>query len=383
MKVKLATIELKRAMKNITKIVRNDESKQVTYVTLTTKDKLLELNALGSNNSISINIEAEVIEPGKAITPSKVFYELINKLEDTDISLEVENNKFMVKTQSIKAGLPLISEDNYTPANYEKVDENSNCTEVNIDPKLLSEALFKTTPFCKYSNAEQNTPLKGILLKFSGKSFKAMATNVSMGVKIEAEIAEAPEMTINLPPYSSNIIQDLCKETKQEKVKLMVNEKKTTVIFKTDNITYYSMQYSGAYPDLERVFKQSINSNFITIDREKTLKSMERMNCFTEDKGSTIPLLMKFESENLLMNIKSAFGENEEQLRYIEKHKDQDVIVAVNCNYITNSLCKCNTDNIDIYINGKLQPLVIKSDNTNFIICAIRVANTEVSKAAA
>lgn len=383
MKVKLATIELKKAMKNITKIIRNDESKQVTYVTLTTKDKLLELDALGSNNSISINIEAEVIEPGKAITPSKVFYELINKLEDTDISLEVENNKFMVKTQSIKAGLPLISEDNYTPANYEKVNENSNCTEVNIDPKLLSEALFKTTPFCKYSNTEQNTPLKGILLKFSGKSFKAMATNVSMGVKIEAEIAEAPEMTINLPPYSSNIIQDLCKETKQEKVKLMVNEKKTTVIFKTDNITYYSMQYSGAYPDLERVFKQSINSNFITIDREKTLKSMERMNCFTEDKGSTIPLLMKFESENLLMNIKSAFGENEEQLRYIEKHKDQDVTVAVNCNYITNSLRKCNTDNIDIYINSKLQPLVIKSDNTNFIICAIRIANTEVSKAAA
>lgn len=326
------------------------------------------LSLTGSNADISIesflSVEDEkaqmtIEKTGSIVLQSRFFGEIIRKLPEETVTLEVlENNQVAIISGKADFTVNGLDADNYP--HLPVIDaKNQIKLPVHLLTKIINETGFAV------SLHESRPILTGVHFVLENQKLLAVATDSHRLSQRIIPIEQAAEnFNIVIPGKSLlELSRSFINEEEMVEISIMENQ----VLFKTKNMYFYSRLLEGNYPDTNRLIPTSFNTE-VEIDVPEFLSAIERASLLShEGRNNIVRLAITSESVFLYGNSPEV-GKVEESLNY-EKVSGDPLEISFNPDYMKAALRAFGDTTITVKFISPIRPFTLEPTEAdmNFI----------------
>lgn len=324
-------------------------------------DDGLYLTASDSDLTIRNFIPKEKIkniyQTGKIIIQSKYLLEIIRKLPNTDINIEVlDGLKIIISTENTIYNLNCLDTEDYPNISLDKV-ENPVVINSNTMKQIINQTLFAV------STQESRPILTGINFKINGNILECVATDSYRLAKKNIILDDTyGSYNVVIPGKNINELDKLLSEEGNVEIHLFDNK----VLFKYENYLFQSSLLSGAYPntnnfipnDFEIIITTSLNDYYAAIDRAALL---------TQNKDKNIIKMDTNTNDLTITSIASEIGKSEEKV-LINKNTEQNLSISFSAKYMLDALKTFIDEDLIILLNNDSKPIILKSAKDESLI---------------
>lgn len=363
------TINRSKFIKYLTDVQRAISSRTtipvLTGVKITIDKDGLMLSGSDSDISIEIYIpvadesnQLEVIEEGGIVLPAKIFNEIVRKMSDETITIEVGEN-LQTSITSAKAAFNINSIDVESYPNFPVIDSN----EVITLPTTLFKQVIQHTVIAT-STQESRPILTGVNITIENGQLKAVATDshrLSQRI-IPIEVPESlKENSYKIIIPGKSLIELSKIVENQDTIEMMVTQNQ--VLFRAENLYFYSRLLEGYYPDTNRLIPAN-DSTKLTINANDLLQATDRASLLShEGKNNVIKLTLTDDHVELSGN-SPEIGTVEEALNYIEATGDP-LVISFNPDYLKDALRTFGHQNVVIGFTAPIRPFTVVPADDN------------------
>ena len=358
MKVTLNRTEFMQELQTVQRAISSKTTIPIlTGVKLVLTDKGLTLT--GSNADISIEtflsvekekVQMKIEQTGAIILQARFFSEIIRRLPDNTVTLEViENNQVAITSGKANFTVNGLDADSYP---HLPVVESQDRIEVpaHILNKIVNETVFAV------SQHESRPILTGVHFVLENKKLLAVATDshrLSQRV-IPLESGEA-NFNIVIPGKSlTELSRSLTDEEEAIQISIMDNQ----VLFQTNTMKFYSRLLEGTYPDTNRLIPSSFNTE-IEFSVPELLSAIERASLLSHEGRNNIVRLSINEDSVILYGNSPEIGKVEEYLSY-EQVSGEPLEISFNPDYMKAALRAFGDTNITIRFISAIRPFTLE-----------------------
>ena len=298
-----------------------------------------------------------ITEPGKIIIQSKYLLEIIRKLPNTDINIEVlDGLKIIISTENTVYNLNCLDTDDYPSISLDEV-ENPVVINSKIIKRIINQTLFAV------STQESRPLLTGLNIKINGNILECVATDSYRLAKKTITLDKNYESyNIVIPGKNINELDKLLGEDGNVEIHLFDNK----VLFKYNEYLFQSSLLSGTYPntnnfipeEFEIIITTSLNDYFAAIDRAALL---------TQNKDKNIIKMDTENNELIITSYSSEIGKSEEKI-LINKNTDKNISISFSAKYMLDALKTFEEEDLIILLNNDSKPIILKSATDETLI---------------
>ncbi len=298
-----------------------------------------------------------IYETGKIIIQSKYLLEIIRKLPNTDINIEVlDGLKIIISTENTVYNLNCLDTEDYPNISLDKV-ENPIVINSNIIKKIINQTLFAV------STQESRPLLTGLNFKINGNILECVATDSYRLAKKTIVLDQNYESyNVVIPGKNVSELDKLLDSESDVEIHLFDNK----VLFKYQNYLFQSSLLNGTYPntsnfipeEFEIIITTSLNDYFAAIDRAALL---------TQNKDKNIIKMDTEESDLIITSSSSEIGKSEEKV-LINKNTDSNISISFSAKYMLDALKTFEEDDLIILLNNDSKPIILKSATDETLI---------------
>lgn len=318
---------------------------------LSASDTDISIQSFISNEKIS-----EVIELGSIVIYGKYIVEIIRKLPNVDISIEVlDGFKMLITTDNSSFNLNGINPNEFPNLYLEETKEPIVLKNSELKA-LINKVAFATSP------SESRPILTGINFIINGDNLEVLATDSYRLAKYSINIDKFNSNSVNLVIPCRNLLEliKIIDDNGEIEMHLFNNK----VLFKYKNILFQSRLLSGTYPTNSSV----IPSNFeiqIDVDVNVLYEMIDRASLLTSDKDKNTIKLMLNKNELVILSNSPEIGKVEEKLSLVT---DKEIDISFSSKYMMEALRSFEAETITICMNNDISPIVIKSTDDNNLV---------------
>ena len=313
----------------------------------------LYLYASDSDISIKSYISNEDIvdvkEIGSIVIGGRYIVEIIKKLPDTDIHIEVlDGYKMIVSTSNSEFNLNGINPDEFPNLDFTETKEPINLS-TGLFKNIINQTSFAT------SISETRPLLTGINFKNVDNCFEIMATDSYRLARKTVDIEYDKDFNIVIP--CKNLIE-LSRIIDDDKSNLEVHIFNNKVLFKYKNLVFLSRLISGTYP-----VSSNIIPNEFRIDIECNYSDLydmiDRASLLTSDKDkNTIKLELK-NKELIISSNSPEIGKVEEKIAI---DNEDSISISFSSKYMLEAIKSFNSEKVHLLMNNDNSPIIVKSE---------------------
>lgn len=327
-----------------------------------------KVSFLSTDIEVQITTTAEIGSGGDSASTTVAARKLLDILralpDENDVSIKLDNKKMTVQSGKSRFSLQTLAADEFpTVAQADHFNAS-----VNLPQKALKH-LFNMVHF---SMAQQDIRyyLNGLLLVVEGTKVIAVATDghrlAYSEVTVEQELAR---QEVIIPRKTIIELQRLLDDS-DENVNLDIANNQVKLTFA--DIELISKLVEGKFPDYNRVIPKGYVNNF-TIDREKLLRSLQRVAIMTTDKFKGVrcvitPGIMKVMSNN---------ADQEEAVEEIEiDYGGDSVDIGFNVTYLLDVLNNLKVDQVNVALGDSNSSALItipENDEFKYVVMPMRI----------
>ena len=321
----------------------------------------LYLSASDSDISIRTFIDkskiSEIIQIGSVVISGKYIVEIIRKLPDTDITIEVvDGYNMIIQTEGSEFNLNGID-----PNEFPNLDLEETKNPIILNPITFKNIINQT--FFATSLSETRPLLTGINFKLVNNLLEVIATDSYRLAKKCINLKESYENDFNLVIPGKNLLE-LSRILDDDKENIYLHIFNNKVLFKYKNIIFLSRLISGTYP----VSSNIIPDNF-KIDMECSYADLydmiDRASLLTSDKDkNTIKLVLK-NGELIISSNSPEIGKVEEKIKI---NNDSEISISFSSKYMLEAIKSFNTEKIHLLMNNDSSPIIVKSDKETSLV---------------
>ena len=360
MKLSVVQENLHKALGSVGRVVGSRTSLPVlANVLLKTESSRLVVSATNLEIAISCSIGCKVEKEGATSVPARLFSELISGLPSDKLQLVTAGDNLSIKTTNFESQLNGIAASEFptTP----KVTPDA---VLHIPAELLVQKLSKVVVA---ASADETRPvLAGVYFGLSSQTLTLAATDSYRlaetkltGVKADKDIEViVPAKTVN---ELIRIISDSSDD-------VIVSIGKTEVQFEIGDISMVSRLIEGKFPNYAQIIP-SKSTTSIVLNKTELTSVTKVTSLFARESAHTIKL--DFGATGLTLSARaSEVGENNSLMEGSLKGEAADI--SINARYLLDALSVIQTPEVEIAVNGKLDPCLIrpitkKADDDNYI----------------
>lgn len=326
------------------------------------------LSLTGSNADISIetflskdNEKAQMTieKTGAIVLQARFFSEIIRRLPEDMFTMEVLDNN-QVSITSGKADFTVNGLDAESYPHLPVIDTNSQLElPVHVLTKLITETGFAV------SMHESRPILTGVHFVLQNQQLLAVATDSHrMSQRIIPIEQTSAEFNIVIPGKSlTELSRSFTNEEETVEISIMENQ----VLFKTENMHFYSRLLEGNYPDTNRLIPTSFNTE-IEFMVPELLAAIERASLLSHEGRNNIVRLVITSDQVILYGNSPEVGKVEEDLNYKAVTGDP-LEIAFNPDYMKDALRAFGDTTITIKFISPIRPFTLEPSESgmNFI----------------
>jgi DNA polymerase-3 subunit beta len=314
---------------------------------------------------IESNVNANIIETGSIAIESKIFSEIIKKLPDNEIEIEVnEKNLMTIVCEKSKFNIPGQPSDEFILLPEVSKD---NCLKISgfILKEMIRETIFSIA-------IEEIRPiLTGKLLEIKdGKLNLVSVDGFRVSIR-NKEIEQSIEyMKVVIPGKSLSEISKILSNNEDEEVSIYFTDKH--ILFEINDSIVVSRLLEGEFPKYDQIFSKDYET-LIKIDRKKLLMSIERAALIARESNKN-PIKLQIKENSIIITSNTEIGNVYEE---IEIFKEGDELeIAFNPKYLIDALKVIEDDEISLQFTNALNPCIIRQvdgDDYKYLILPIRL----------
>lgn len=326
----------------------------------------------GSNSDITIesvisaddeSYDLNVDEPGDIVLPARFFSEIVKKLPDKKVTIEVTNG-FQADITSGTAKFQINGQDAEKFPHLPEVETDKT---IAIPNDVLKEVIRQTV--IAVSKQESRPILAGVHVTLQGGTLTAVATDshrlAQRKVALEG-IDNGIDFDIIIPGKSMNELSGMISDV-EEDVQIQVTENQVLFIF--GNTHFYSRLLEGNYPETSQLIPETADTT-VELDAGNFLASIERASLLSHESRNDVVKLTLRPDENLVRISSDSpdIGTVEEEVATTSL-EGKDLEISFNPNYMKDALRSFGQSTIKISFTSPLRPftLVPTEDKENFV----------------
>jgi len=319
-------------------------------VLLETEDDRLKLTATDLDTAIRCVIPAAVAENGSVAVPAGILSDVVSKLPDAPVTIEMEDGKIMVrcgKSQYMILSLP--AED------FPVVPEVTEGIDVVVPQSKLKEML-RTTTFAA-SKEETRSLLMGVLFEAKGSTLTLVATDTHRLAWKQMNLGEEVGSPISavVPAKPLVELERVLKDSVDESVHIRFGG--SQVQFETADVTLVSRTLDGQFPNYEKVIPKTTERR-ITFDRGEFLDAVRRVHIVA--RGNADKMILATKGDLLELTAESPeVGRAYEEVPIAMD--GSDLTIAFNVRYLIEALNVFEADQASLELTGALNPGILKA----------------------
>jgi DNA polymerase III subunit beta len=331
----------------------------LSNVLLETEDDRLKLTATDLDTAIRCVIPSHIAQNGAVAVPAGVLTDVVSKLPDAPVSLEMQDGKVTVRSgKSDYTILSLPAED------FPVVPEVSEGTDLTLPQATLKEMLRLTT--FAASKEETRSILMGVLFEARGNTLTLVATDTHRLAWKQAGLGEevANPVTAIVPAKPLAELERVLKDTAEETVHIRFGP--SQVQFETSDVTLVSRVLDGQFPNYEKVIPRNAERK-ITFDRSEFLSAVRRVYIVARAQPSAEKMILASKSDLLQMTAESPeIGRAYEEVPI--SMDGGDITIAFNARYLMEVMGILDTEQATLELSGALNPGILRAGgNSDFL----------------
>lgn len=295
-------------------------------------------------------VEIEVL--GSIVLQAKLFGEIIKKLPNQDVSLEVTDN-FVTTVKSGNAEYNIIGLDPDDYPRFPKVDKKKQVQFKSSDLKdVIQSTIFAA------SDSESRPALTGVLWNF-GDGVLCTATDSYRlsNKKVMLDTKNVTDMSDVIVPKKS--LYEISKLLNDSEEVVDVSFTDNQVLFKLKNTSIYSRLLEGNYPDTSRLIPTEYKTS-IHINKSELLNSIARASLLaTDSKKHVVKLQTQAAGTIQISSNTPELGKVEEELEAASIEGDE-LTVSFSDRYMREALKALPGEEIALYFNDSMRPFVMR-----------------------
>ncbi|MGM0219037.1 DNA polymerase III subunit beta [Enterococcus sp. AZ126] len=322
------------------------------------------LSLTGSNADISIEsflskedekAQMTIDSTGSIVLQARFFGEIIRKLPEDMFTLEVlENNQVAITSGKADFTVNGLDADNYP--HLPVIDaKNQIQLPVHLLTKIINETGFAV------SLHESRPILTGVHFILEDQKLLAVATDSHRLSQRIIPIEQAAEnFNIVIPGKSlTELSRSFTNEEEMVEISIMENQ----VLFKTQNMYFYSRLLEGNYPDTNRLIPTSFNTE-IDFYVPELLSAIDRASLLSHEGRNNIVRLAIASDSVVLYGNSPEIGKVEEPLNY-EKVTGDPLEISFNPDYMKDALRAFGDMSITVKFISAIRPFTLEPTETD------------------
>lgn len=326
-------------------------------------DDELILSSTDLEISINTRVACNVQEKGILVLNSEVIGNIVRKMPNDLITFSGDIEGIKVVCQNTTFDLK-----GQDAIDYPSLPDPVNEITFSMDAKDLREAIRET--IFSTSLDEKMLALTGILFSQTEDAIKFVGLD-GHRMSVKTYRYENSDFTDTIVPKRS--LSELSKIIEEGVVDISIV--KGHVIFTNENTTMYSRTIDKKYIDYKKIVNNQHTTKLMA-NRDDLVNSLERASLLVGGNGLS---LSKFQISDGVINLHSIsdYGQLNEDVNC--QKIGEDLTITFNNRYVLEGLKAISDDQVIIYFNSSLNPMIIhpKNDEEGFLylVLPIRMAN--------
>lgn len=311
-------------------------------------------NEMGIVNTITE--KSEVLEEGKVALESRIFMEIIRKIEE-DEEIKIETVDSVVRISSANSEFKLQSMD---PDLFPKLPMASDNYSITLSQFKFKE-LLKDTIFSIASN-DSNKMMTGELLEISNDELKATSLDghrISIK-KVSLDKEYSPRKAI-VPGKTLSEISKLLSDDVEDTIEL--NFEPNQIMFRFDNTYVTSRLIEGEYFYIDSMLSSDYDT-LVKINKKSFTEAMERATIFVRETERK-PLIMKITDKVLNLRMNTSMGSFTSNLPIVKD--GNDLMIGFNPSFILDVLRVIDEEEVSLYFTSPKAPCFIRDIEDSYI----------------
>nr|WP_294529220.1 DNA polymerase III subunit beta [uncultured Blautia sp.] len=300
-------------------------------------------------------VEGTIEEKGMVALDAKIFYEIIRRLPDNDVTIKTDDKftatitcekaKFTIPGKSGEdfAYLPMIERDEpltlsqYTLKNM--ICQTIFSIAVNENNKLMTGELFEIKDNC----------LKIVSLDGHRIAIRKMPLKRDYSDK---KVVVPGKTLIEISKILSGEVDD----------QVSIFFTKNHILFEFDQTMVVSRLIEGEYFRIDQMLSSDYETK-LTINKKEFLSCIDRATLLVSE-GDKKPIIISITDSSMELRIDSAMGSMNED---IDISKDgKDIVIGFNPKFMIDALKVIDDENINIYLVNPKAPCFIRDDEESY-----------------
>ncbi|HHY06064.1 MAG TPA: DNA polymerase III subunit beta [Clostridia bacterium] len=335
----------------------------LTCIKLEVQNEKLYFSATDLEIGIQCHVPVEVVTEGMTIVPAKYFSEIVRKLPDSLITLELVNeHELIIEYEKSQLNLKTFS-----PDDFPQLPDVEAGVKLEISAAELKQMINQIVFAC--SMDERRPLFTGVLCEIENKQLKMVSTDTHRLALKQGKLKKGAKKPLSFI-IPGKILSELSRLIQNEEDICYLSISENLATFLLDNILVVCRLLEGQFPNYRQVIPTQYNSK-IKANTKLLSEAVERISLFSLN-SDTNTVQIKVEDNLMIIFSQSELGQGYEQI-FIE-NEGEPVEIAFNYRYLLDVFKVLATDFFTIEFTGSLSPGIIRPlENDDFLYLILPV----------
>ena len=305
---------------------------------------------------------------GSIVLQARMFNEIVRKLPTNEVEIEVTNG-FATYIRSGKSEFHLIGQD---AIEYPLLPEVSAEEQFTIPADLL-KSIIRETVFA-VATSESRPVLTGVNWNIHDGELICVATDSHRLARRKTKLEQLPTgvSSVVIPGKSLNELNKILEDSTNPVQVVMTNQQ---VLFKADNMLFFSRLLEGNYPDTSRLIPESYQTN-VTINGKSLLQAIDRASLLAREDRNNVVRFETLEGNAIEISSNSPeIGKVQEQIQ-VESLEGETLKISFSAKYMMEALKAIDGQDVIIQFTGAMRPFILRSVHDDAILQLILPVRT-------
>ena len=322
----------------------------------------IKMTANDMELGIETKVLGEIIEAGSIAIDAKIFSEIVRKLPDNDVLIEVNDEiKANITCENAKFNILVKSAEDFS---YLPVIEKNN--KITISQFSLKEVIRQTS--FAINDAEKNKLLTGELFEVHGNKLKVVALDKFRIAIRNIELKEEyGDFKVLVPGKSLNEISKILNGGVDDFNIYFTNNH---ILFEFDDTIVVSRLIEATnYFDTDKMISNDYKTK-ITINKKEMADCIDRATLLIKE-GDKKPVFLTIKDTEMELSINTFIGSMDESIPISKE--GSDIMISFNPKFLIDILKVLDQEQVSIFFTNPKAPCFIRDEENSYIYIVLPV----------
>ena len=362
MKVYFEKSVLMNAINTVLKAVPSKTNyKILECILIDARQSQVVLTANDTELGIETTIDARIETHGITAINAKLFAEIVRKLPDSEILLQIEDNTALIQSENAKFRIMCDDPDTYILLPQFNKDHSI------IISQFVLKDLIRQTIFSIAVN-DSNPAMSGELFEVRENQLRVCSLD---GHRISIRKVELndvyPNFQVVVPGKSLSEISKILTGNADSEVRIFFS--KNHISFEFDQTIVVSRLIDKKYFNVDQMLSNDYET-CITVNKKILLESIERSTLLVKESDKK-PIIFNISQNSMELIMNSSLGHMRDEIMVQQYGKD--IMIGFNPRFMIEALRVIDDEEVQLYTINAKAPCFIKDQNESYIYLILPV----------